>query len=760
MNALEQQQAAAASDGPVDEGRRKALKLGGLAVAFLWLGSSGRSLAALDAAGAASPGVGDTEGAAFAPNAFVRVDSDGKVRLVMPNVEMGQAIYTGTAMLLAEELGVDLGQVEVEHSPSNAELYGTKLLGGEQATGGSTSTRNSWQSLREAGAIARTMLVAAAARQWKVDPASCTVEHGEVVHAASGRRLGYGKLAAAAAKLPPPAKVKLKDAGDFRIIGKRWRRVDARIKGDGTAQFGLDVRVPGMKIATIKACPVFGGKLASVDEAPAMKVPGVLKVVRLDNAVAVIGEHFWAAKQGLDALDIQWDRGANAGLDTDALWRALDERSRHGQPVTGRKVGEPSGQGKRIEAVYQLPLLAHAPMEPLNATVHVTPDKCSVWMGSQVPNRVVATAARLTGLPQDKIEFTNHYRGGGFGRRLEIDVVEQAVNVAKQVDYPVKLVWTREEDVRHDIPRPMYFDRIAATVGEDGLPTYWHHRTTGPSVLKRWMPKAFNGMDSDLVECAAEPPYELPNLLSEWVPFEMPQGLVIGWWRGVGPTHNLYVVESFVDELAHAAGKDPLAYRRSLLKNNPRSLAVLNLAAEKIGWGQGTLPPRVGRGIALGEPFGSRVCTIVETEVSAQGEVKLRRVVIALDCGTAVNPSSVEAQAQGGVIFGLSAALYSGLHIKDGGIVESNFNDYRNIRINEIPAVEVYRIESHGPPGGLGEVGTAIAAPALNNAIFAATGVRLRRLPIDNAALAQGQDALKAPVASVLAGGTAEETRS
>jgi len=595
------------------------------------------------------------------------------------------------------------------------------------------------------------MLVAAAAAQWKVDAASCTVEHGEVVHAASGRRLGYGQLAEAAAKMPAPTDVKLKDPKDFTLIGKPWRRLDAGGKVDGSIQFGMDVRVPGMKIATVKACPTYGGKLASVDEAPALKVPGVLKVVKLDNAVAVIGEHFWAAKQGLDALDIQWDRGANAKLDSAALWQALEELSKNGQPVLGRKVGEQAGQGgKQVEAVYQLPLLAHAPMEPLNATVHVTADKCSIWTGSQVPNRAVSVAAKATGLPEDKIEFVNYYLGGGFGRRLEPDIVEQAVLVAKQADYPVKLIWTREEDIRHDIPRPMYFDRISASLDADGKPGYWHHRTTGASVLKRWGPKAMgkDGLDPDLVECAAEPPYELPNLLSEWVPYEPPAGMALGWWRGVGPVHNIFVVESFVDELAHAVGKDPLEYRRSLLQKNPRALGVLNVAAEKIGWGQGRLPARVGRGIALGAPFGSFICAIVEAEVSPQGVVKLRRAVAALDCGIAVNPSSVEAQVQGGVTFGLSAALYSGLVIKDGGVQQSNFHDYRNLRINEMPAFEVHRVDSSESPGGLGETGTTVAAPALYNAIFAATGVRLRKLPLDQAQLVQGKDALDATVAA------------
>ena len=402
-----------------------------------------------------------------------------------------------------------------------------------------------------------------------------------------------------------------------------------------------------------------------------------------------------------------------------------------------------------ISAVYELPMLAHATMEPLNTTVWVTADKCQIWVGTQVPTRCVAYAAKITGLPESKIELHNQYLGGGFGRRLESDSVEQAVHLAKQVKYPIKVIWTREEDIRHDIVRPMYHDRISAVLDASGKPLWYGDRVTGGTVLGRWAPMAMgkDGLDDDLVECVAEVPYDIPDRKVEWVRHDMPEGVIVGWWRGVGPTHNLFVVESFMDELAHAAGKDPLEYRRALLQKNPRSLALLNLAAEKIGWGAGALPARVGRGIALGEPFGSRVCAIIEAEVTPQGEVRLRRAVVALDCGVAINPSSVEAQVQGGLLFGLSAALYSGITLKHGAIEQSNFHDYRTLRINEAPKVELYRIESDQPPGGLGEVGTAIAAPALANAIFAATGVRLRNLPVDRARLLQGADAANAVVA-------------
>jgi isoquinoline 1-oxidoreductase beta subunit len=741
--------------GEVDLARRNALKLSGLTVAFLWAASSGTASAALnarrqpgDAAAAAADG-----NPPFAPNAFIRVDADGSVRLVMPNVEMGQGIYTGTCMMLAEELGVGMDQIKVEAAPPNEELYSMPLLGG-QITGGSTSTRGHWEVLREAGAVARTMLVTAAAERWKVDPATCTVSRGVVTHQGSKRSLGFGALAKSAGALPIPAKVALKDPKAFTLIGKPLRRVDSADKVKGATQFGIDVKLPGMKIATVKACPTFGGRLVGVNDKRTRAIPGVIAVIELDGAVAVVGEHFWAAKQGLDALDIDWDLGDNATLSTAKLREALADKSQSGTPIVAREEGKKPADGKLVEAVYQSPMLAHATMEPLNTTVWITAEKCEIWVGTQVPTRCVAAAAKITGLPEDKIELHNQYLGGGFGRRLETDSVEQAVHLAKQVSYPIKVIWTREEDIRHDIVRPMYHDRISALLDSDGRPVWYGDRVTGGTVLGRWAPMAMekNGLDSDAVECVAEVPYDIPNLKVEWVRHDMPEGLLVGWWRGVGPTHNLFVVESFMDELAHTAGKDPLEYRRALLQKNPRSLAVLNLAAEKIGWSSNALPARVGRGIALGEPFGSRVCVIVETEVTPQGEVLIRRAVVALDCGIAINPSSVEAQVQGGLVFGLSAALYSGITIKHGAIEQSNFHDYRSMRINETPLIELHRVESDQAPGGLGEVGTAIAAPALTNAIFAATGVRLRSLPVDRALLAQNAGALEQVVAENVGG--------
>jgi isoquinoline 1-oxidoreductase beta subunit len=730
----------------VDLGRRNALKFGGLSIAFLWTAGSGTVRAAMDARrqpGDAAAALADGN-PPFAPNAFIRIDADGAIRLVMPNVEMGQGIYTGASMMLAEELDVGLDQIKIEHAPPNEALYSMPLIGG-QITGGSTSTRGHWQVLREAGAVARTLLVTAAAARWRVEPSSLSVVRGVVTGPSAGQQLGYGALAKAAGELPMPKQVVLKQPKDFTLIGKPLRRVDSADKVTGATQFGIDVKLPGMKIATVMACPTLGGRLSGINDQRARAIPGVVEVIALDHAVAVVGEHFWAAKQGLEALDIAWDLGDNADLTTAELRAVLAEASRSGKSIVAREVGKKPADGKLVEATYQLPMLAHATMEPLNTTVWVTPNRCEIWVGTQVPTRCVTEAAKITGLSEDKIVLHNQYLGGGFGRRLETDSVEQAVRFATKVNYPLKVIWTREEDIRHDIVRPMYHDTISALLDADGRPVWYGDRVCGGTVLGRWAPEAMgkNGLDDDLVECVAEVPYEIPNLKVEWVRHDMPEGVIVGWWRGVGPTHNLFVVESFIDELAHTAGKDPLDYRRTLLKNNPRSLALLNLAAMKIGWSGAPLPPRVGRGIALGEPFGSRVCLIVEAEVTAQGEVRLRRAVAALDCGIAINPSSVEAQVQGGVLFGLSAALFSGITLKHGAIEQSNFHDYRCLRIDETPLLEVHRVASEDTPGGLGEVGTAIAAPALTNAIFAATGVRLRSLPVDRSLLTQDAGALR-----------------
>jgi isoquinoline 1-oxidoreductase beta subunit len=488
-----------------------------------------------------------------------------------------------------------------------------------------------------------------------------------------------------------------------------------------------------MMIASVVTSPTLGGKVIAVDDKAARAIPGVRDVVKLENSVAVIGTHFWAAKQGVEALEISWDPGPNTDFSSESMVKSMGETSKGGKTLVAREVGNVTQSGKTVEAIYQLPLLAHAPMEPLNAVVHVRPDACEIWTGTQVPARVATVAAKITGLPPEKIIVHNQYLGGGFGRRLETDAVEQAIAIAKQVPYPVKMVWTREHDIQHDIPRPAYYDHITATLDGNGMPIAWTDRVTGASVARRWVPEALraDGFDSDTTEGAAEPPYDLPNLKVEWAPYDLPEALPVGWWRGVGPTHNLFKVESFIDELAHEAGKDPVAYRRAMLQKNPRALGVLNLAADKMGWGSGGGGDRIGRGVALGAPFGSYICAIVEAEVTAQGEIRLRRAVAAIDCGFVVNPNTVEAQIQGGLVFGWTGALYSHLTYAGGAAQQSNFNDYRIMRINETPPIEVHIVNSTEEWGGIGEVGTAIAAPALANAVFSATGVRLRELPLD-----------------------------
>ncbi len=692
---------------------------------------------------------------ALAPNAFVRIDVSGRVRLIMPAVEMGQGSYTGEATLLAEELDLGLDQIELEHAPPNEALYKNPLLGA-QATGGSTTIRYGWKGLRQAGALARTLLVETAAEQWGVDPATCVTERGVVSHPPTGRFAPYGTLVGAAQRRPAPAKVVVKDPKEFRIIGKSVPRLDTPAKVNGAMIYGIDVRVPGMKVASVVSCPTFGGKVKTLDDGRARAVPGVRDVVRLESTVAVIGDHFWAAKCGADALEITWDLGPNKDFSTRGLIQALDAASKAQHPTkVMRQVGDLSRDGKLVEAVYQQPMLAHAALEPLNAVVHVRPDACEIWVGTQVPTRCVDEAVRVTGLPPEKVIVHNHYIGGGFGRRLDSDSVRMAVQIAKAVDYPVKMIWTREHDIQHDIPRPYYYDRISAKLDGEGRPVAWTDRVTSDSVLRRWAPPAYAalGKDGDLTEGAEEPPYDLPNLRAEWVDHPMPRDLPIGWWRGVGPTHNLFKVEGFIDECAQASGKDPVAYRRMLLAKNPRALGVLNLAADKMGWSKkvagGAPGARVGRGVALGAPFGSYVCAMLEVEVSPQGEIRLRRSVTAVDCGIAINPDTVKAQVEGGLVFGWTAALYGQLTYEGGVAQQSNFHDYRMMRMGEIPPLEVHVVSSGEQPGGIGEVGTAIAAPALANALFAATGVKFRTLPIDRERLVRNAAAGDAVLASV-----------
>jgi isoquinoline 1-oxidoreductase subunit beta len=671
----------------------------------------------------------------FAPNAFVRIEPDGKITFTIPQVEMGQGIYTALSMILAEELDAPFEQVTAVAAPPNDKLYGNPLLG-FQVTGGSTSVRAFWKPMRIAGATARAMLVQAAAAKWSVDPSSCRTENGEIFHDASAQKVAYGELVGAAAALTPPQDPPLKPSTDFKLIGKSLKRLDTPDKVNGKAVYGIDALPPGVKIATLASCPVFGGKVAHVNDERTKTVPGVRQVIVLDDLVAVVGDHMWAAKKGLAALDITWDEGPNAAVSTADVLNGLvaaGEKAGVVAKTTG-DIDKALGEGTKLEATYHVPFLAHAPMEPMNCTVHVRPDACEIWVGNQVITRAQGVAAKLTGLPQEKVIVHNHLIGGGFGRRLEVDSITKAVRIAQKVDGPVKVIWTREEDIQQALYRPFYFDRFQASLS-NGRIAAWSHRIAGSSVLARWAPPAFkNGLDSDAVDGAVDFPYETPNLHVEYVHAE-PPAVPTCFWRSVGPGHNIFVVESFVDELAHAAGQDPVAFRRAHLEKEPRLLACLNLAAEKAGWG-GALPARVGRGVACQSVFGSYVAAILEAEVDNDGEIGLRRVTAAVDCGTVVNPDGVEAQIQGGLIFGLTAALYDEITIARGRVQQSNFNNYRMMRINETPAIEVHLMRNGEAPGGIGEPGTSIAGPALANALFAATGVRLRSLPVDRKQLA------------------------
>ena len=688
-------------------------------------------------------------GSGFAPNAFIRIDRDGIVTLTMHKVEMGQGTYTAMPMLLAEELEVGLDQVRLEPAPADDARYAEPLFG-VQETGGSTSVRGNWEPLRRAGAAARTMLVTAAAQTWRVDPSACRAARGAVTHPPSGRSLGYAALADAAARLPVPGNVRLKDPKDFTLIGTPAKRLDTPDKVDGTARFGIDVKIPGMKVAAVAACPVFGGKLASVDDTRARAIPGVRQVVRLDDAVAVVGDDTWTATRGLAALDIQWNEGPNAKLSTADIVRQLATASAKAG-VVARSDGDVgkamAGAARRVEAVYEVPFLAHATMEPVNCAVHVRRDGCDIWVGTQVPTFTRTAAAKLTGLPQARVQVHNHLLGGGFGRRLEVDFVEQAVRIAQQVAAPVQVVWSREEDMQHDMYRPYYYDRIAAGLDARGRPVAWSHRITGSSIEARVISELFpktlrvaraGGMhrlgalikrlDLDAVEGAAEPPYTLPNIRVEFVRQE-PPGVPTAFWRGVGPTHNIFVVESFIDELAAAAQQDPFEYRRALLDRSPRARAVLELAAKRAGWGR-PLPAGRGRGIAVLNAFGSFISQVAEVSVSKRGDVRVERVVCAVDCGTIVNPDIVKAQMESGIVFGITAALWGEIIIQDGRVEQHNFHDYRMLRMHEAPTVEVHLVPSVGAPGGAGEPGTSAVMPAVANAIFAATGKRIRRLPV------------------------------
>jgi len=726
----------AQGDAPLNPGRRAVLKAGAAVGGAFVLGFHlplGRGAPAKPAA------------QRFEPNAFIRIDRQGLVTLVIPQVEMGQGIYTGLAMVLAEELDVGADHVVLETAPPNDKLYANPIFG-LQATGGSTSMRAFWMPMRKAGASARAVLVQAAASMWKADAAACRTEQGQVIHDASGKKIAYGALIDHTAGVTAPKEPPLKAINTFKLVGQSLKRYDTPDKVNGKLQYGIDVLPPGVRFATLALCPEFGGKVDRVDDAKARSLPGVRQVVVLDDVVAVVGDHMWAAKQGLAALDIVWKSGPHATVDTHEVWKQL-RAAGEGEGVTAKAVGDATralSQGERIEADFELPFLAHATLEPLNATVHVKPDSCEVWVGSQVLARAQAVAAQVTGLPLDKVTVHNHLIGGGFGRRLEVDYVETAVRIAQKVEGPVKVVWTREEDIQHDVYRPVYQDRMAASLS-GGKVVGWRHRIVGSAIIARWLAPAFQkGVDIDAVDAAVDLPYELADMRVEYVRQE-PPGIPTGFWRGVGPNNTVFAIEGFMDELAKKAGQDPIEFRRGMLEKNPRMRSAIDLAANKSGWGKPLAARhggRVGRGICAQAAFGSYIATIAEVEVDEAGEVRVHRLVSAVDTGIAVNPDTVIAQLQGGLIFGLTAALYGEITVQKGRVQQSNFHNYRMLRMDEAPAIEVYLIPSTETPGGIGETGTTAAPPAVRNAIFAATGIPLRRLPIDRDVLAGKKDAM------------------
>ena len=671
----------------------------------------------------------------FLPNAFVRVGEDGHVTIVAKHVEMGQGSYTGLATLAAEELDADWKLVRVEGAPADASKYNNLNFGPVQGTGGSSAMNNSYLQMRTAGATARAMLVAAAAAEWKVDAAGLTTENGIVTDPASGKRMTYGSLASKAAALPVPENVPLKDPANFRLIGKVAPRVDAKAKSTGKAVFTQDFTLPEMLTAVVAHPPRFGAKVKRFDPAAAKAVPGVQDVVQIPNGVAVLAKGFYAAKKGRDALTIEWDEsGAYTKSSSDILADYTALAGKRG--TVTRSVGNAertlAAAKTVVTATYAFPFLAHATMEPLNCVVKLGPDSCEIWNGEQFQTPDQFAIAAVTGFKPEQITLNMLYAGGSFGRRANptADYVIEAVTIAQAIKgrVPVKLVWTREDDMQAGYYRPAYLHSIRGAVDASGMPSAWHHRVVGQSIMtgSPFAGMIQNGVDPTSVEGASDMPYTIPNLQVELHTTTL--GVPIQWWRSVGHTHTACAVQCFLDELAAAAGKDPVEFRRALLTDSPRLLGVLNLAAEKSGWGT-PLPEGRARGVAVHESFGSFVAEVAEVSIEG-GKPKVHRVVCAVDCGVAINPENIRGQMESGIAYGLSAALYGAITLKDGKVEQSNFHQYQPLRINEMPVVEVYIVPSTEKPTGVGEPGTPPIAPAVANALFKLTGRPVRALPI------------------------------
>jgi isoquinoline 1-oxidoreductase beta subunit len=667
--------------------------------------------------------------AAFRPNAILAIGSDGTITATVPYAEMGQGAMTSIAMLVAEELEVAPSAVNTVLAPGDNKLYAHPALG-EQITGGSASLRGSWTPIRKAAASARIMLIEAAARQWGVNAADCTIADGHVAHKSSKRSASFGDLALAASKMPAPADPPIRTSG-FKVIGTSAPRVDAAAKVDGSALFGLDVRLPGMVYAAVQACPIIGGKLGSVDQKPALAVSGVTQVVTLPNAVAVVGRHTGAARKGLAMIEPQWEGGFST-LSTTDLVKKADAALEHKGSTAYTKGDVPKAfadAAGMFEADYRMPMLAHAAMEPLNCTIEVRADACEIWVGSQVPGRARIEVAKALGLGEDRVKVNSYLIGGGFGRRLQSEWIVQAAMIARQVKAPVKVVWSREEDTRQDAYRYHNHSRVKVALDGQGNPVAFDHRIVAPPIMLWFLPSLLwkDGVDIDATN-AASGPYEFPNLLIDYVRDDPPDGLLVGNWRGVGETRNGFVVETVMDQLAAKAGVDPVDYRRRLLPPNSRITALLDRLVKESNWGS-PLPAGSARGIAIQSGFGSHMGLVAQVRMNA-GKVRVERMTAVIDCGIAVNPNVVRQQIEGGLLFGLTATLYSSITIKDGRVVESNFHDNPVVRMINTPKIDVIIIDSKEDPGGVGEPGTAIVAPAIANAVFAATGKPLRELPL------------------------------
>ena len=717
--------------------RRDVLKASGAGIAALMIGFTWipkRTLAAL--------GAGAT--AELVPNAFVRIGADESVTVIAKHLEMGQGCYTGLATILAEELDADWARVRVESAPADAKRYANLVFKTMQGTGGSSAMANSWQQLREAGASARALLITAAAKQWHVPISELRAERGVIYHESSQRQATFGSLVKVAAALPLPTQVALKDPRQFTLIGSRPPRVDVPAKCDGTAQFSLDVAMPDLLVALLARAPQFGATVVSFDAAAAQAVPGVVKVVQVPRGVAVLAKSFWAAKKGRDKLVIHWDDAHAEKRDSAQI---MDEyRKLANEPATSaRRTGDPAralqSAAKTLSATFEFPYLAHAPMEPLDCVVKLTAQRCDIWAGDQFQTIDQMNAAKTAGLEPSQVFINTLYAGGSFGRRANAfsDYIVEAVSIAKAYGAdgtPIKLQWTREDDVRGGLYRPMYFHKLEAGLDAHRELTSWRHVIVGQSIMADTIMAAMikDGIDPTSVEGAATIAYDIPHVSVDLATTKT--GVPVLWWRVVGSSHTTFAVETFMDQVAHAAGKDPFKFRRKLLANEPRMKAVLELAAEKAGWSAAPLPKGKGRGIAVAEAFKTFVAQVVEVTIEESGRVKVDRVVCAVDCGVAINPDVITAQMEGGIGFGLGAVLWGNVTLEKGRVQQSNFNDYRVLRMNEMPKVEVYIVPSAEAPTGVGEPGVAPIGPALANAIFSATGKRVEVLPLARSGLA------------------------